>query len=112
MEWPETLKLGKNEGGMALPKLKEYYHATQITPTVCWCNGFYEAKWKNLEQFVERMKIQSLIWDREEAKELFKEMDKITQLTLKVWYDLIRRYKLETNSRLLRWVATISDICN
>jgi len=65
----DTLQLGKHEGGMALPNLKEYFHAAQLRTLVCWCAKDYEAKWKNLERYVQGREIQSLIGDEGEAKD-------------------------------------------
>lgn len=101
----ETLQLGKHKGGMALPNLKEYFYAAQLRPIVCWCVKYYEAKWKNLEQYVQGREIQSLIGDEGEAKDLFKQVDAITQFTLKLWYSIVRKYKLEADLPLLRWIA-------
>ena len=101
----ETLQLGKHKGGMALPNLKEYFHSAQIRPIVCWCDERYEAKWKSLEQYVQGREIQSLIGGGKDAKDLIKQMDRITQFTFKVWYDTTRKYKLEGDLRLLRWAA-------
>lgn len=39
----ETLKMPKDRGGMALPKLKEYFYAAELRPLYCWCNPDYEA---------------------------------------------------------------------
>lgn len=41
----ETLQIEKHKGGMALPNLKEYFHAAHIKPVICWCAK--EVKWKN-----------------------------------------------------------------
>ncbi len=34
---------------MALPCLKNYYFAAEITPLLYWCNEEYRARWKELE---------------------------------------------------------------
>lgn len=33
------LQLRKNSGGMALPSLRKYFHASQLIPLLYWCNG-------------------------------------------------------------------------
>lgn len=98
-----TLQLEKQKGGMALPNLKEYFHAAQIKHIVCWCDKSYEAKWKNLEQFAQKREISSLIGDADEAKDFYNHMGTITKFTLKVWYDITRKHKLESDTRMLRW---------
>lgn len=42
-----TLQLGKEKGGMGLPKLKDYYRAAQLRPIIMWCDKDYNAKWKS-----------------------------------------------------------------
>lgn len=95
----------ENKGGMALPNLKEYFHAAQLRPVVCWCAKDHEAKWKNLELNVQGRGNSSLTGDEEEAKDLFKQIDAITQFSLKLWYSIVRKYKLEADLPLLRWIA-------
>jgi len=53
---------------MALPNLRAYFHAAQIRPIIYWCTNDYEAKWKNLERYVEGREILSLIGERNIAK--------------------------------------------
>lgn len=44
-----TLQLGKEKGGMGLPKLNNYYRAAQLRPIIMWCDKDYNAKWKDIE---------------------------------------------------------------
>uniref|UniRef100_A0A3B3I1X3 Reverse transcriptase domain-containing protein n=1 Tax=Oryzias latipes TaxID=8090 RepID=A0A3B3I1X3_ORYLA len=60
-----TLQLPKNKGGMALPKLKEYYIASQLRYLCCWCNPHYTGKWKNIECETLQEPIQNIIGDKE-----------------------------------------------
>lgn len=46
----KTLHLPKNRGGLALPNLKCYYWAAQISAIVTWIGGDEEAKWLQIEQ--------------------------------------------------------------
>lgn len=101
----ETLQIGKDKGGMALPNLKEYFHAAQVRPVLCWCDKDYMAKWKNIEQFIQGREIQSLIGDREETMSIIEQVDTVTQFTLKLWFNLVQKQKLEKELRLLRWIA-------
>jgi len=101
----ETLQIGKDRGGLALPNLKGYFHAAQIRHVICWCDKDYVARWKNLEKLIQGREIQSLIADREEAMSVIKQVNSVTQFTLKLWFNLVRKYKLEKELGLLRWIA-------
>lgn len=105
----ETLQIKKDKGGLALPYLKGYFHAAQIRHVICWCDKDYIAKWKNLEKSVQGREIQSLIGDREEAMSVIKQLNTVTQFTLKTWFNLVRKYKLEKELGLLRWIAYDKD---
>ncbi len=80
----EILQIGKDKGGMALPNLKEYFHAAQIRPVICWCDKYYVAKWKMLELLVQGREIQSFIGDKEETMNIIEQVDTVTQFTLKL----------------------------
>lgn len=101
----ETLQLEKHTGGMGLTNLKEYFYAAQIRPVACWRDKAYRAKWKDLEQFTQGQEIQSFIGDGGETKELLQKVDSLTQFTLKMWLHIVRKYILESELRLLQWVA-------
>lgn len=87
----ETLQIGKDKGGMVLPNLKEYFHAAQIRPVICWCDKNYMAKWKNIEQFIQGREIQSLMGVSEETISMIEQVDTDTQLTLKLWFNLVQK---------------------
>lgn len=101
----ETLQIRKDKGGLALPNLKGYFHAAQIRYIICWCDKDYVAKWKNLEKSVQEREIQSLIGDREETMSVIKQVNAVTRFTLKLWFNLAQKYKLEKELGLLRWIA-------
>ena len=44
-----TLQLNKDKGGFALPCLRNYYYAAQITPLLYWSNRDYRSRWKEIE---------------------------------------------------------------
>lgn len=46
----KILHLPKNKGGLALPNLKHYYWAAQLTAIVTWVSGNGETKWTEIEQ--------------------------------------------------------------
>ena len=101
----KTLQIGKDKGGMALPNLKEYFHVAQIRPVICWCDEDHVAKWKNFEQFVQGRDIQSLIGDREETLSMIEHVHTVTQFTFKMWFNLVQKYGLERELRLIQWIA-------
>lgn len=72
---------------------------------LCWCDKGYKAKWKNIEQFIQGREIRSLIGDREETMSIIEQADTVTQFTLKLWFNLVQKHKLEKELRLLRWIA-------
>ena len=46
------LQLEKDKGGIALPNLKDYYHAAQLRPVVQWCDEGYTAKWTDIKRVI------------------------------------------------------------
>lgn len=59
-----TLQLPRSKGGMALPKLVEYFYAAQLRYVAGWCRPDYESKWKEMEKEVEGLQTQILVGDR------------------------------------------------
>ncbi|KAF7670040.1 hypothetical protein LDENG_00079520 [Lucifuga dentata] len=104
----EVLQLPKEDGGMALPKLEEYYISAQLRYIYCWCNPNYKAKWKDMEKELGTNPIQNLIGDREQYKKL-NDLDPITDFTLNIWYGTIRKYKLQNELKVLKWVTYDSN---
>lgn len=100
-----TLQLGKEKGGMGLPKLNNYYRAAQLRPIIMWCDKDYNAKWKDIEKVVADTPIQALIGNLKLMKSLQEWMDPITRHTLNIWFDFVRQHKLERNVKLLSWFA-------
>ena len=65
-----TLQLGKEKGGMGLPKLKDYYRAAQLRPIIMWCDKDYNAKWKDIEKVVADTPTQALVGNLKLMKSL------------------------------------------
>lgn len=105
----ETLRLPKDKGGMALPKLKEYFYAAQLRPVYCWCKPNYEARWKEIEKEVNQQPIQNIIGDKELYKKLRKNIDPITGHTLEIWFKILKIYKCYNDSKSLKWLAYDSN---
>lgn len=97
----KTLKLEKLNGGLALPNLREYFYAAQLKYMVCWCSPEYYAKWKNIELTQSKSLPQTRLGEKHYRRQ---EDDNFTvSETLKTWTDIVRKYKLEGDCRLLLW---------
>ena len=101
----ETLQLPKEKGGMALPNLKEYYHAAQLRFLVCWCRPGYEAKWKGIELDQGEGRIQNLLANKISKKRMETELSPITKFTIEIWNDIVKKYKLEDERKILGWLT-------
>ncbi|XP_054872348.1 LINE-1 retrotransposable element ORF2 protein isoform X1 [Amphiprion ocellaris] len=101
----EKLQIVKDNGGMALPNLKEYYHSAQLTPIMNWCDENYVSKWKNIEQIIQGRKISSILAETELIKNILKQVDKVTCFTLEMWLSILRKYNLKKELPLLQWPA-------
>ena len=100
-----TLQLGKEKGGMGLPKLKDYYRAAQLRPIIMWCDKDYNAKWKDIEKVVADTPTQALVGNLKLMKSLQEWIDPITLHTLSIWFDFVRQHKLERDIKLLGWFS-------
>lgn len=60
-----TMPLPKDKGGMAVPKLQDYFYAAQLRAVFCWCNREYTARWKDIETKVQASPLQISITNRE-----------------------------------------------
>ena len=102
-----TLQLPKDKGGMALPNLKEYFHAAQICPLLNWCSSDYIAKWKNIEIQGFSTPIQTNIGERKIRTNIKTEIDlhPITSFTLDIWYTIVKQLKIGKELSLLKWIA-------
>lgn len=93
---------------MGLPKLKEYFHAAKLRYIVGQCNSDYTAKWKEMEEEYGGCPIQNIVGD-EETYKTKNEIDSITRFTLKLWFHIIKKYKIQKDANLLKWVAYDSN---
>uniref|UniRef100_A0A3B1IMJ8 Reverse transcriptase domain-containing protein n=1 Tax=Astyanax mexicanus TaxID=7994 RepID=A0A3B1IMJ8_ASTMX len=100
-----TLQLPKNQGGMAVPCLEDYYKAAQVRFLVCWCNSDLEAKWKDLEQSQLDVPLQSILGDKNLLKKYLVKMKNWITVPLNIWYKELKNSEFERNVRILRWVA-------
>ena len=104
----KTLQLVKEKGGWGLPSLKEYYYAAQTRAIICWCNPSYNAQWKDIEEKIFPIPIQAIIADSKLQHYINSSDNPWVKLTLKVWKNIIREYKLE-DLLSLKWCGYDSD---
>lgn len=60
----KTLQLHKDEGGMSLPNLMDYFYAAQVRFLVSASCPLYQARWKDIEVNVETFRIQAALGDK------------------------------------------------
>ena len=97
----KTLQLGKEQGGLSLPNLRDYFYSAQMRYIVCWCSSDYTAKWKQIELTQSKVKPQARLGEKQSR---FQEDDNTTvTVTLAIWTEIVKRYKLEGDCRLLLW---------
>ena len=104
-----TLQLPKENGGWGLPNLKNYYYASQLRYIGCWCDGWYEARWKDMEIKLDNQPIQNMLGDKQAFKSKRQQLDPITQFTLDTWFKIIKKHKLENDIKILKWIAFDSN---
>ena len=100
-----TLQLPRERGGMSLPSLRDYYISAQLRPLVYWCNPSYTAKWKDIERSLMDKPIQSLLGCTNGKKEIFQTSSQWVNLSLKIWLEVINRFQLQKEAKLLSWPA-------
>lgn len=101
----KTLQLPKEGGGWGLPHLEKYYHAAQLRYIGCWCDETYIARWKDMERRSHGHPIQNLLGDVQSYKKSKLQLDPIIKFTLDIWYKIVKKYKLENDIKILKWVA-------
>ena len=101
----KTLQLPKESGGWALPHLEKYYQAAQLRYIGCWCDDTYIARWKDMERRLHEQPIQSILGDEQTFKKVKSQLDPITKFTLDIWFKIVRKYKLENDIKILKWVV-------
>ena len=96
-----------------MPNLEDYYYAAQLRAVICWCDSNYEASWRFIETGGltgrEGFQIQTMLGDKELFRTQGKLLDTITRFTLDIWNTVIKRYKLEKETKVLRWLTVGSN---
>lgn len=103
-----TLQTDKNHGGLAVPNLRQYCYATQMRYFVYWCFPEYHAKWKHIELNIDNSQPQTRLGTEEYTDQ--KGENIIIEDSLKNWYEILKKYKLEVleDSKLLIWPSQTS----
>ncbi len=81
----KTLQLNKDEGGLSLPCVEDYFTAAQLRSLVCWCNPDYSAKWKDLELIQFESPAQSILGNCRHWNLYMDKPNQWTRVTLSVW---------------------------
>lgn len=97
----KTLQIDKEHGGLALPNLKEYYYAAQLRYIVYWCSPEYQARWKHIELNLGQSQPQARLGGKEYTD--LKGENYIIEESLKIWKEVVKKYKLAGDSKLLIW---------
>lgn len=107
----QTLQLRKEEGGLALPCLENYYKASQLRVLMSWCDPACEAKWKGIDQSFFDTPLQSLIGDKPLLKKHLNSQLLPTWITvpIEIWFKILQSGDIERSARYLRWPAYDSE---
>lgn len=107
----QTLQLRKEEGGLALPCLENYYKAAQLRVLMSWCDPACEAKWKGIDQSFFDTPLQSLIGDKPLLKKHLNSQILPTWITvpIEIWFKILQSGDIERSARYLRWPAYDSE---
>lgn len=106
----KTLQLCKENGGMAVPSLKDYFYSAQIKPLMNLCNPKYQARWKDIELHIMSDPPLQAILGNEDFRVIFKQVENPwLELTLKSWSNAKNEYNLHDNLKILRWCAYDPD---
>uniref|UniRef100_A0A1A8CBK3 Reverse transcriptase domain-containing protein n=1 Tax=Nothobranchius kadleci TaxID=1051664 RepID=A0A1A8CBK3_NOTKA len=97
----KTLQLRKDEGGLAVPNLREYYIAAQLRYVICWCSTEYQAKWKKIELKYDTQPPQTKLGEKTSTNT--SSHNHIISTTLKIWWDTIIKYKIMGDNKELIW---------
>lgn len=86
--------------GLAVPNLRE---STIMLYPVYWCSSDYQARWKHIELNVDQSHPQARLGGAEHTK--LKGENSIAEDSLNIWYEIVRKYNLEGEIKLLVWLS-------
>lgn len=92
---------------MALPNLKEYFHAAQLCQLIYWCDEGYVASWKDIEMSTLKYPIQISIGEAETPTYITDEhnFNPVISFTLDIWYSTVNELNIGKETGLLKWIA-------
>lgn len=106
----KTLQLAKENGGLGLPCLRDYYRAAQIRPLVGWCTPSYNSRWKEIESSMgRRIPINTLVGDPFLTDCLSDPSNPWITSSLKTWGEVVRKNHLRDRVAIFRWLAYDPD---
>ena len=101
----KTLKESKKQGGLALPDLQSYFHATQIKIIMKQTNDNTKAKWFMIEKEKAPLSMRTLPFiDKKDITQL-KGQNRWTNNTLYNWKQICKKYKINNELFYLREMA-------
>lgn len=90
----KLLTLEKNKGGLALPNIKYYYWAAQLTALVVWINNNIESGWVKIEQnSLPSIPLSVLVFLNKQSQEKLEIKNVWVKHTLKVWSTVQKRFR-------------------
>lgn len=58
---------------------------------ILWCDGGYEAKWKEMDRVCKGIPEQAMTGDQKLATTCHEDMNPLVSFTLSTWFDVIKR---------------------
>uniref|UniRef100_A0A8C5BXC6 Reverse transcriptase domain-containing protein n=1 Tax=Gadus morhua TaxID=8049 RepID=A0A8C5BXC6_GADMO len=105
----KTLIKSKEHGGLALPDLQTYFHATQINNIMKWTNDNIKAKWLPIEKEQTPFSIKTLPFiDRKDMTQL-KGQNRWINNTLCTWKQICKKHDINKELFYLREMAWDPD---
>lgn len=91
----------KAQGGLGIPDLRNYHKAIVLARALDWAKGSVNKRWVNLEMSLSNVRLNHMIWNPPQHRNLGVDTHVLTHLTLKIWDQIHRTRKWEYNSPLI-----------
>lgn len=105
----KTLQLTKDQGGLSLPNIKNYYQVVHIKILVSICNPSYKARWKDIEcKISSDIPLQTIIGDRGLVRYL-KDNNPLIKMSIRIWHRIINENKTKEPIWTIKWIGYDSD---
>ena len=106
----KTMQLTKEDGGMAVPNLKDYYYSAQLRPLTLLCNPEYSARWKDIEvSLIKDPPITAILGNDNLSKFINTVKNPWLKFQIKVWKSVRDEYHLQNKTKVIRWCAYDTD---